>query len=277
MNIAERLENSTTSAYSERALALVDTLRNVAKQVIMPRYLHALRERKADGSLMTQADVASQRALQSGLQALIDVPVLGEEMSSSEQLELWHNGQSGLWCVDPIDGTTNFINGIPFFAISVAYMVNGRTELAAVFNPACDEAFHAELGLGAWLNNTRLPLRQPPLELRDCVAGVDFKRISRHLGDQLATRPPYFSQRHFGSSALEWCYLAAGRLDVYLHGGQMLWDYAAGRLILEEAGGALCSLNHDDFDADELWKRSAVAATSPALLQTWRDWLRSHR
>lgn len=275
MNIAPH--ESDALPYSERARQLVAALRRVAQEVIMPRYLNALRERKADGSLMTQADLASQKALVEQLQALIPAPVLGEEMTSGEQVELWQNGHAGLWCIDPIDGTTNFINGIPFFAISVAYMVAGRTELAAVYNPATDEAFHAERGWGAWLNDTRLPLRPAPSDLKECVAGVDFKRISRHLGDCLATQPPYYSQRHFGSSALEWCFLAAGRLDVYLHGGQMLWDYAAGRLILEEAGGALSSLSHDDFDSDNLWKRSAVAASSPALLAPWRDWLRRHR
>ncbi len=76
------------------------------------------------------------------------------------------------------------------------------------------------------------------------MAGVDLKRLDRKLAAELAARPPYSSQRNFGSSALDWCFVAAGRFDVYLHGGQKLWDYAAGALILEEAGGRLADESH---------------------------------
>lgn len=255
---------------------VVASVKEVAERVIMSRYLSAVSHRKADGSLLTEVDLAAQCALVERLQELSDRPVLGEEMTGDEQHEVWLRGREGLWCVDPIDGTTNFANGIPFFCVSVAYMVGGRSEKGVVYNPATDEAFYAERGHGAWLNGVRLPLRQAPSILRDCVAGVDFKRIPKTLGDNLATHPPYYSQRNFGSSALEWCYVAAGRLDVHLHGGQMLWDYAAGRLILEEAGGALCTLTHDDFDGDDLWKRSAICAVTPALQEQWREWIRSN-
>jgi myo-inositol-1(or 4)-monophosphatase len=127
------------------------------------------------------------------------------------------------------------------------------------------------------MNGLRLPLRAPAASLAECVAGVDFKRIPKKLGDDLATRPPYYSQRNFGCSTLEWAYAAAGRLDLLLHGGQKLWDYAAGRLILEEAGGRMCTLKKDDFDADDLWKRSVIAAVDPQLFAAWRDWIRSRR
>lgn len=255
---------------------LVSEICDIAQNVIMSRYLSAVREHKADGSLLTEVDLAAQKTLVERLPKLIDCPVLGEEMSSAQQLELWQQGSAGLWCIDPIDGTTNFINGIPFFGVAAAYMVNGRSELGVVYNPATDEAFYAERGRGAWLNGLRLPLRALPAHLKDCIAGVDFKRIPKTLGDRLATRPPYYSQRNFGSSALEWCYVAAGRLDLYLHGGQMLWDYAASELILEEAGGDMCSLTHDNFAADNIWKRSAIVARSPQLLAAWRDWIRGH-
>jgi 3'(2'), 5'-bisphosphate nucleotidase/myo-inositol-1(or 4)-monophosphatase len=257
--------------------ALVQTVREVALGVIMPRYLSAVRSRKADGSFLTEVDLRAQKALSRSLSRIVDCPVLGEEMSGEEQIALWDSGSDGLWCIDPIDGTTNFANGIPIFAVSAAYLVGGRTEMGIVYNPAADEAFYAGRGQGAWLNGTQLPLRPLPSALRDCVAGVDFKRLSKDLGDRLAVSPPYHSQRNFGCSAIEWCYVAAGRLDVYIHGGQMLWDYAAGRLILEEAGGRMCSVTHDDFDADNLWKRSVVAAATPQLFEQWRDWIRAHR
>lgn len=158
----------------------------------------------------------------------------------------------------------------------MAYLVGHKTQLGVVYNPVTDEAFYAGRGAGAWLNDVPLPLRSPTTQLRDAVAGVDFKRISHHLGDELAVRPPYYSQRNFGSSALEWCYVAAGRLDVYIHGGQMLWDYAAGRLILEEAGGSYSSLGGTPLTAGPAIKRSVIAAASPALFEQWRTWLHAH-
>jgi fructose-1,6-bisphosphatase/inositol monophosphatase family enzyme len=255
----------------------VQTVREVAQSIVLPRYRSAVRSRKADGSFLTEVDLKAQQGLERSLIRIVRCPVLGEEMSADQHQTLWEQGLSqGLWCIDPIDGTTNFANGIPVFAVSVAFMVGGRTEMGVVYNPASDEAFYAERNRGSYLNGTQLPLRKPPAVLRDCVAGVDFKRIPKTLGDRLAIEPPYYSQRNFGCSTLEWCYVAAGMFDVYLHGGQMLWDYAAGRLILEEAGGSMASLNTDDFDSESLWKRSVIAASSPELFRQWRDWLRSH-
>jgi myo-inositol-1(or 4)-monophosphatase len=262
---------------SPQLAALVQTVREVAQGVIMPRYLMAVRSRKADGSFLTEVDLRAQRALARSLTRILHCPVLGEEMSLDRQLELWEEGEAGLWCVDPIDGTTNFANGIPFFAVSVALLRDRRSQFGVVYNPATDEAFYAERGHGSFLNGVQLPLRPAASELRDCVAGVDFKRISAALGDRLATHPPFHSQRNFGCSTLEWCYVASARLDVYLHGGQMLWDYAAGRLILEEAGGRMCSLTNDDFDADDVWKRSAIAAATPGLFTQWHDWIHANR
>lgn len=271
------MRQSASAGPSEFCQRLVATVSDVAQSIIMARYLSAVRERKADGSVLTEVDLAAQNALAERLVRLIDCPVLGEEMPGEQQLDIWQRGSNGLWCVDPLDGTTNFVNGIPYFAVAVAYMIKGRTDLAVVYNPSSDEAFYAERGRGAWLNGLPLPLRAVPGRLDECVAGVDFKRIPKALADRLATQPPYYSQRNFGSSALEWCYIAAGRLDLYLHGGQMLWDYAASQLVVEEAGGDMCTLTHDDFNADNLWRRSAIVARSPALLADWRAWIRRQR
>lgn len=265
-----------SSPYYELCAAATQVVREVAAQVIMPRYLKVLREHKADGSIFTEVDIAAQRALAFRLQMLRPQAVLGEEeLSEAEQHRMWAEGDAGLWCVDPIDGTTNFVAGLPFFAISVAYFIGGRAVVGVVYDPATREMFSAARGGGATMNGLRLPLRPPAQNLADCLAGVDFKRIPKKLGDDLATRPPYYSQRNFGCSTLEWAYAAAGRLDLLLHGGQKLWDYAAGRLILEEAGGRMCTLKHDDFDADSLWKRSVIAASDPQLFVAWRDWIRA--
>jgi myo-inositol-1(or 4)-monophosphatase len=84
---------------------------------------------------------------------------------------------------------------------------------------------------------------------------------------------PYSSQRSFGSVALDWCWLAAGRCHVYLHGGQKLWDYAAGGLILEEAGGRAVTLAGEEIRYGELKSRSVAAALDPVLFREWAGWL----
>lgn len=258
-----------------RARALESLVRDIAREEILPRYLKSARNRKADGSLFTEADMASQQRFSEALPAFLPGAVLGEEMTAAEQAALWKEGARGLWCIDPIDGTTNFANGIPLFAVSIAYLIDHEPVIGVVYNPITDESFYAARGAGAFLNGTELPLRAGATELRDAVAGVDFKRISHHLGDELAVRPPYYSQRNFGSSALEWCFVAAGRLDVYLHGGQMLWDYAAGRLILAEAGGIAEALDGGVLMSGPAIKRGVIAATSPALFAEWSAWVKA--
>ena len=256
--------------------ALESVVREVSRDRILPHYLNTARHYKNDGSSLTAVDLAVQSSLQERLPELIDAPVIGEEMSAAQQLEHWQAGQAGVWCIDPIDGTTNFANGIPSFAVSAAYLVGGETEFGVIYNPITDESFYAARGQGAWLGSRRLPLRKGATTLNKAVAGIDFKRLPAPLAAALATDPPYFSQRNFGSSALEWCFIAAGRLDVYIHGGQAMWDYAAGRLIAQEAGAHFGLLDGDPLIADPTQKRAVVIANSAALHAEWLAWLRQH-
>lgn len=248
-------------------------IKTVAQEVILPRYLKVSRGRKQDGSLFTEADLAMQDALTTALNSFCDCPLLGEEMSSATQRELWASSREGLWCVDPIDGTTNFVNGIPYFAVSVALIREGRPLFGVVYDPVADEAFSAARGQGAYLNGRPLPLSDTVESLQDAVASVDLKRLPAPLARTLATTPPYASQRNFGACTLEWCYVAAGRFNAYLHGGQKLWDFAAGSLILEEAGGQCCTLDGLPFWDAPPWQRSVIAALNPALFEEWRTWL----
>jgi myo-inositol-1(or 4)-monophosphatase len=123
------------------------------------------------------------------------------------------------------------------------------------------------------MNGERLPLKAPPTDLNRCMAGIELKRIDRTLAGRLAFEHPFSSQRNLGSSTLDWCYVAAGRMHIYLHGGQKLWDYAAGCLILNEAGGASCALDGSPFNGENPWCRSVLAALTPDLLQQWKDWV----
>ena len=257
-------------------ISVLSTIKTVALYENMPRYLNVARQQKGDGSIFTEADMASQVALVHGLRDVLDCPVLGEEMAPEEQERLWHeSSESGLWCIDPIDGTSNFVNGLPYFAISVGLVRGGRSVLGAVYDPVADEMFYAEQGFGAYLNGVRLPIKAHAPPFHYAMAAVDFKRLSRDLAGKLAAKPPYATQRNYGASALDWCYTAAGRFDLYLHGGQKLWDYVAGALILEEAGGGMCTLTEDDFWQGNLWQRSVIAASDPELFQEWKAWIRA--
>jgi myo-inositol-1(or 4)-monophosphatase len=256
--------------------AVCDAVRTVAAAEVMPRYLKVAHQRKSDGSLFTAADLAAQAALVERLQAICPVPVVAEEMSREEQAGQWLAGEQGLWCIDPIDGTSNFVNGVPYFAVSVALMRRGRSVLGVVHDPVADETFYAAAGGGAFLNGEPLPIKGFVPRLRNAMGGVDLKRVPRALASAIVERPPFGSLRSFGAGTLEWCYAAAGRIDVYLHGGQKLWDYAAGSLILAEAGGRMAGLDHDDFWAAPLWQRGVVAALDPGLFDEWRAWVRAN-
>jgi len=256
--------------------ALCDVVRMVAATEVMPRYLKVAHQRKSDGSLFTAADLAAQAALVERLQALCPVPVVAEEMSREEQAGHWLEGEQGLWCIDPIDGTSNFVNGVPYFAVSVALMRLGRPVLGVVHDPVAGETFYAAAGGGAFLDGEPLPIKGFVPQLRNAMAGADLKRVPKALASAIVDRPPFGSLRSFGAGTLEWCYVAAGRMDVYLHGGQKLWDYAAGSLILAEAGGSMAGLQGDDFWAAPLWQRGVVAALDQGLFEQWRGWVAAH-
>jgi len=251
---------------------VVTLMREVARAEVTPRYLKVAHAHKHDGSLFTEADEATQKALESALPGIIPCPVLGEEMTEAQQRAAWDAGKKGLWCIDPIDGTSNFVAGIPYFAISVAYLENHQRKLGVVYDPVADECFYAARGEGAFLDGEPLPIRTPVNELRRAMAGIEPKRLPKELIAKLVAEPPYASLRNFGASALDWCYTAAGRFDIYVHGNQKLWDYAAGALILEEAGGMLSRLE-GGFDDDPTWERSVIASASPELFSRWQAWL----
>lgn len=255
---------------------VIAAVHQVAQQEIVPRFMRVIHHRKDDGTLLSEADLASQQFLVDRLPHIVDCPVIGEEMSRADQEAALAAGNGHAWVIDPIDGTTNFVNGLPVFAVSVALLRENRPFLGITYNPMSNELFYAWDGGGAFLNGKRLPLRPVTDRLDLAVANVDLKRLPKPLATCIATEPPFFSQRNFGSSTLEWCQVAAGRIDAIVHGGQMLWDYAAGSVILREAGGFMCTLGQDDFDADNLWRRPVVAALNPSVFASWRDWLRAN-
>lgn len=248
---------------------------DAGKEELLPRFKNIDSSYKEDGSVVTEADLSVQARLQ---QALLDlspqIPLLGEEMSEQEQAAIIGDGSSSFWCLDPLDGTSNFAAGIPFFSISLALIENAQPVIGIVYDPVRDECFIASSGQGASLNGDTLSaLQHVDKPLARCTATIDFKRLPASLASRIATEPPFYSQRSFGSVALDWAWLAAGRGQLYLHGKQKLWDYAAGWLILAEAGGVSSTLDGQAGFHASLTPRSAVAASNAELFQQWHSWL----
>ena len=233
---------------------------------------------KLDGSWVTDADTRIQALLQERLaRSWPGIPMLGEEMTVEHQQRLLGSAGGHFWCVDPLDGTSNFVLGIPFYATSIALVERGRPRLAVVFDPVRGEVFSAERGRGAFLDGRPLVPRPHPPGLERSVAVVDFKRLDADLSVRLVSGSPARSLRNFGACALEWCWLAAGRVHLYLHGGMKLWDLAAGSLILDEAGGRACDLQGRAIGYRSTGPLSVVAACDPGRHAEWVRWLEVSR
>ena len=229
---------------------------------------------KDDGSVVTIADHQLQKRISVALHELWpDIPFMGEEMDHASQVRIVNAKEGRFWTLDPLDGTTNYSMGFPFYGVSLALVTAGEPELGVVFDPVRDECFHAVSGGGAYLNDQALQTIAAGIELRACVANVDLKRLVGQLAERLVRFPPYRSQRNLGACVLEWCWVAAGRIQLYLHGGQRMWDYAAGSLILKEAGGVFSTLKGASLDCQVFTKRSVVAAINENLYWEWFRWL----
>jgi myo-inositol-1(or 4)-monophosphatase len=266
--------NTTGMPLNQRQLdALADQIREVARAELMPRFSNVRRDEKQDGSFVTEADFLVQRNLSAWLaEQWPDIGFLGEEMESSKQRALL-DSECPIWCLDPLDGTTNFVSDIPYFCISLALVARGKVRLAIVYDPNRDECFSAIRGEGACLNGKPIGPHACRTGLAGSTALVDFKRLPKALSTRLVTETPYTSQRSFGSVALDLCWIAAGRCDVYLHGRSNIWDYAAGMLVLEESGGSACTLDGETVFSRGLRPRSIVAAAQSSLYREWCDWL----
>ncbi len=237
---------------------------------------------KPDGSIVTETDFACQDFFQRRLAALTPgISLLSEEMPEetgaaqiAEPSTPWH--AEGVWCLDPLDGTGNFAAGFPCFAISLALLRRRAPVLGVIHDPVRGETFSALAHRGAWLNGQ--PIRAEANEpLAEAIGFLDFKRLPGALASRLAATPFCRSLRNIGSCALEWAWLAAGRARFIIHGGEKLWDYAAGALIAAEAG---CMTS--DFEGRPLFPRDelaspVLAAVSPALHEELRALMTSPR
>ena len=255
------------------AKQLEEIVKPLARDILLPIFGKCDYSYKDDGSIVTAADISMQQALERELlKRWPDYAILAEEMSESEQQAVI-NSLSGYWCIDPLDGTNNFTSGLPLFAVSIALIIDAEQILGFIYDPSRDEVFFAEKDKGASLNGIRLDGTTRTEQTKRTVAEIDMKRLPAELATRLVTEEPYGSQRNIGSAALDWCWLAAGRYNVYLHGGQKLWDYAAGNLILREAGGKAVSLDGEPVFRGLLETRSALASLDTPLFDEWVDWI----
>jgi myo-inositol-1(or 4)-monophosphatase len=249
---------------------------NAAREELLPRFAGVQRSIKTDGSFVTEADLATQACILRELKKHYpDTAVLGEEMTKQEQ-EVLLSTSDALWCLDPLDGTSNFAVGTPYYAISLAMIERGVPTLGIVYDPNRNECFVGMQGKGAFLNDMPLKVKPVDLSLSQCTALIDFKRLPSRLAMNLVGRRPYASQRSYGSVALDWCWMAASRFHLYLHGGSNIWDYSAGQLIFKEAGGYSSTLEGEAIFANDLTKRSSVGALDRATFEQWYGWLHAH-
>lgn len=197
---------------------------------------------KGDKNLVTEVDRASEEAIIGILRSTFPrCDILAEESGAVSR------GSSRRWIVDPLDGTTNYAHGFPWFAVSIALEVDGETALGVVYHPMQDELYTAIRGEGAQGNGQRLSVSaRRPLSACLLATGFPYDRtrtnennFEHFISFQLAAR----AVRRAGAAALDLAYVAAGRLDGYWECKLQPWDVAAGKLLVEEAGGAVS--NHD--------------------------------
>ncbi|RMH62509.1 MAG: inositol monophosphatase family protein [Zetaproteobacteria bacterium] len=246
---------------------IIGILRSAGQQIIRPALAsHTQGGIKGDGSVVTEADLACQQYVAQALAALTpDIAFLGEEMSLRAQTGCIAKG-GRYWCLDPLDGTSNFVAGFPMCAISLALIEDGYPVAAYIHDPIRDETFTARRGQGARCNDEHLRCA-PPVPPSEAIGFIDFKRLSPVVAGILLEQGHYRSQRNLGSCALEWAWLAAGRAHFIIHGGEKLWDFAAGALLAQESGCV-----SGDFDARSLFpyqdiSSSILACCTPALQQ----------
>ena len=174
---------------------------------------------------------------------------LSEEIGSIENKD-----KDNIWIIDPIDGTTNFLHGIPHFAICLALESKKEIISGLIYDPIKDEMFYAEKNKGAYLNNQRLRVSNKNL-IDECLFS------SNHEGVKFSN----LNMRYSGCAALDLAYVASGRLDGFFHNKINIWDIAAGALLVEEAGGIVNNL--DKFDHNNIDIRASSSAINDKMLE----------
>ena len=214
---------------------------------------------KGPGDFVTSADKRTEKILIEELQkAYPEYGIISEETGIINKSNIKNR-----WIIDPIDGTFNFMNGIPQFAISIGYEEENEIKCGVIFNPIMNEMFYAEKGNGAYLNNSRIRVSKKN-KIKDALIVTGGPKGASKIKDKIFSEYINVSNnvsnvRKFGSAALDIAYVACGRFDGYWQRELNYWDIAAGIIILKEAGGFL-----DFFEEDKNFplKKNILASNS---------------
>jgi myo-inositol-1(or 4)-monophosphatase len=219
---------------------------------------------KGPGNFVTAADRRAEEIVHEELlKARPDYGFLGEEGGARAGSDKTHR-----WIVDPLDGTTNFLHGIPHFAVSIALERAGAIAAAVTYNPANDELYVAERGKGAFLNDQRIRVAARR-RLGDAVVGCGLPHYGRGDAEHLrasryeiaAAQRNFAGLRRYGSATLDLAWVAAGRLDAYWERNLSPWDMAAGILLVREAGGFVS----DADGGDAILAKGAIVAGNETM------------
>ncbi len=201
---------------------------------------------KGPANFVTMADRRAEEMLYTDLtKARPGYGFIGEEGGTREGQDKSHT-----WIVDPLDGTTNFLHGIPQFAVSIGLRREGTMIAGLIYNPANDDLYIAERGKGAFLNDQRLRVAGRR-KLDECVMACGLPHVGRGeidlwRAEMTAIQAKVAGLRRFGSAALDMAFVAAGRFDGYWERGLKPWDMAAGQIIVREAGGIVSGFEGGD-------------------------------
>ncbi|MEN9411078.1 MAG: hypothetical protein RL216_3052 [Pseudomonadota bacterium] len=215
---------------------------------------------KGPGDFVSRADREAERLIKDDLMgARPTYGWLGEETGEQDGQD-----PTRRWIVDPLDGTTNFLHGMPHWAVSIALEHKGEIVSAVVYDAAKDELFWAEKGAGAWMNDRRMRV-SGRREMHEAVfaTGVPFgakSTLPAMLQDLARLMPACAGVRRWGAASLDLAYVAAGRYDGYWERELHAWDIAAGLLLVKEAGGFVSAIRDGD---EPLVKGSVICANEP--------------
>tara|TARA_B100001248_G_scaffold145553_1_gene109317 strand:- start:473 stop:1273 length:801 start_codon:yes stop_codon:yes gene_type:complete len=214
---------------------------------------------KGPGDFVTSADKRTEKILIDELQrAHPEYGIVTEESGIINKANIKNR-----WIIDPIDGTLNFLNGIPQFAISIGYEEENEIKCGVIFNPIMNEMFCAEKGNGAFLNNSRIRVSKKK-KIKDALIVTGGPKGASKIKDKIFSEYINVSKnvsnvRKFGSAALDLAYVACGRFDGYWQRELNYWDIAAGVIILKEAGGFI---DFFEDDTNNPLKKNILASNS---------------
>ena len=205
---------------------------------------------KGPSDFVSSADTKAEKIIISELtKAKKNYSILSEEGGSKI-----NSDSKNVWIIDPIDGTTNFLHGVPHFAISIALKSDNEIVSGVIYDPIKDEMFYAEKNNGAFFNNKRIKVSKKK-NIQSCLFGTGGKE---KIETDLITRKS-------GSAALDMAYVAAGRYDGYFQNNLNLWDIAAGIIIVKEAGGTINEINLSEKDNIKI--RASSTAINEKMLE----------